>query len=313
MRISFFIVRFLGVVALCMLFYGCKPGSQSGQYDGTDSEIDENDTIRREGIYALPGDYQVDMPNDLVAYFDSLCYKGAFIATHSVGNEDSLAVWETIRYLNRYAQGKSKFYPDSLIKNAFQILGFEQAYCVGHGGPDGQNGGEAFLFRLIEQAALHCDQIDYITDFRTEDGKAGVLYFGAWGVGLPLYSFLIYQAKLGFRVLTIGNVGDTKIEKIFRLTDSQGRNYYLCSNNEDDYYFCQYLYGWENNNLRLIRKFDADFKCPGSQEKGYEIVFNPNQCSWSFCNKDGDIYHQVDGTPVLRLLLDGNDSKFIVE
>lgn len=305
-------MRFLIIVIVCTTLYSCKQGQKGEQQEGTEMEI-ENDTIHREGIYALPGDYKVDHPKNLVAYFDSLCHQGAYVATHSVGNEDSLDVWKAIRYLDRYAQGEGKYYPESLIRSAFLALGLEQAYCFGHGGPDDKNGGEAFLFRLIEQAALHCNQIDYITDFHANDSKVGVLYFGAWGAGLPLYSFLVYQAKQGFRVLTIGDVGEAKVNQVFHLTDKQGRDYYLCSNNENDYYFCQYLYGWEDEDLRLIRKMDVDFSCPGSQEKGLEIVFNPNQCTWSFCNKDGDIYHRVDGTPVLRLMLDGKASKFVVE
>lgn len=304
--------RYLSLVAFCIFLCGCKQGPK-GEQEVVDTEIEEDDTICREGIYALPGEYQVDFPKDLVAYFDSLCQQGAFVATHSYGNKDSLAVWETIRSLDCFVQGRGKYFPDSLVQNALRILGVGQAYYYGHGGPDAQNGGEAFLFRLIEQAALHSKQIDYITDFRADDGKVGVLYFGSWGLGLPLYSFLVYQAKQGFRVLTIGDVGQAKIDKIYHLIDEQGKDYYLCSNNENDYFFGQYLYGWENDDLRLIRKLDVDFCCPGCQEEGYEIIFNPNKCTWSFCTKDGEIYHRVDGTPMLRLILDGNASKFVVE
>ena len=111
----------------------------------------------------------------------------------------------------------------------------------------------------------------------------------------------------------IGDVGEAKIEKIFHLTDEQGREYYLCSNNNNGVYFCQFLYGWKGEQLELIRELDVQFGCPESFEKGYELVFNPNQRTWSYCTKDGDLYHRVEGTPMLRLILDGDDSKFVVE
>ena len=49
----------------------------------------------------------------------------------------------------------------------------------------------------------------------------------------------------------------------------------------------------------------------GLQKK---IMRNPrDQCTWSYCTKDGDVYHRVEGTPMLRLVLDGDNSKFGVE
>lgn len=305
-------VKTIILLVMWMALFGCKQGQKNEQQEGTREEV-ESDTVIREGIYALPGDYEVTHPKDLVAYFDSLCREGAFVATHTNDMEDSLAVWDAIRLLDCFAQGKGKFYPATQIRNALEILRLEQAYCFNHGVQDGNNGGEAFMFRLIEQAALHCNRIDYITDFRADDRKVGVLYFGEWGLGLPLYSILVYQASEGFRVKMIGGVGEAKIEKIFHLTDEKERDYYLCSNNDDGVCFRQYLYGWRDDEPCLIREMDVEFRCPESHEKGYELVFNPNQCTWSYCTKDGDVYHPVKGTPILRLILDGTASKFVVE
>ena len=300
------------LIVMSVVLFGCKQEQKTGQQEVAEEEA-ECEVVNRVGIYALPGDYEVDYPKDLVAYFDSLCREGAYVATHTDEKEDSLAVWDAIRLLGRYAQRKGKFYPATQIRNALEILRLEQAYCFNHSGQEGSNGGEAFMFRLIEQAALHCNQIDYITDFRADDRKVGVLYFGEWGLGNPLYSILVYQANKGFRVKMIGDVGDAKIEKIFHITDDQGREYYLCSNNSDGVYFRQYLYSWKDNDLCLIREMDVEFGCPESYEKGYELVFNPTQCTWSYCKKDGDLYHPVNGTPILHLILDGYSSKFVVE
>ena len=273
----------------------------------------ENDTVSRRGLYVLPGDYEAGHPKNLVAYFDSLCQEGLFVATHNNDKEDSLKVWEAIKFLDRYARGKDRFYPMKAIRDALEILRTEQAYCYNHGGQEGQNGGEAFLFRLIEQAAAYCNQIDFITDFHADDRKAGILYFEEWSLGNPLYSMLVYQKSQGFGVRMIGDVGEAKIEKIFHLTDSQGRDYYLCSNNNEGVYFCQYLYGWKGDDLELICQLNDVFGCSECTERGYELVFNPKQYSWIYCQKNGDMYHRVDNTPMLRLQLNGDSSKFVVE
>lgn len=317
-RLAIHGINYLILVAILMALFGCKQGHKTEQpqeITEAKTEIEteiESENYVREGIYALPGEYKLDYPKDLVAYFDSLCKEGARIVTHTDTREDSLCIWDAVRALDRFAQHKSKYFPATQIREALAIMRVELGYVFNHSGIEGPYGGEAFFFRLIEQAALHCNQIDYITDFRSDDRKAGVLYFNEWSPN-PLYSLLVYQASQGFKVKMIGNVGDVKIEKIFHLTDEEGREYYLCSNNNDGPYFRQYLYGWEDCDLCLIREMDVEFGNSESYETDYELIFNPNKCSWSYCTKDGDIYHPVDGTPVLRLLLDGNASRFVVE
>ncbi len=295
-----------------MVLFSCqqKPKAERQEIEYINAE---NDTVSRRGLYVLPGDYEAGHPKNLVAYFDSLCQEGLFVATHNNDKEDSLKVWEAIKFLDRYARGKDRFYPMKAIRDALEILRTEQAYCYNHGGQEGQNGGEAFLFRLIEQAAAYCNQIDFITDFHADDRKAGILYFEEWSLGNPLYSMLVYQKSQGFGVRMIGDVGEAKIEKIFHLTDSQGRDYYLCSNNNEGVYFCQYLYGWKGDDLELICQLNDVFGCSECAERGYELVFNPKQYSWIYCQKNGDMYHRVDNTPMLRLQLNGDSSKFVVE
>lgn len=295
-----------------MVLFSCRQKPKAERQTTEDINA-ENDIVNRKGLYVLPGDYEAGHPQDLVAYFDSLCQEGLFVATHNNDRKDSLKVWEAIRFLDRYARGKDRFYPMKAIRDALEILRTEQAYCFNHGGQESQNGGEAFLFRLIEQAAAYCNQIDFITDFHADDRKAGVLYFEEWSLGSPLYSMLVYRKNHGFGVRMIGDVGKAKIKKIFHLTDSQGRDYYLCSNNNEGIYFCQYLYGWRGGDLKLICQLDDVFGCLECNKKGYELVFNPKQCIWSYCQKDGDLLRRVDGTPMLWLVLDGVSSKFVVE
>ena len=114
-----YIVIFVLIVMLVVLF-GCKQEQKTGQQEGAEEET-ECEVVNRVGIYALPGDYELDHPQDLVAYFDSLCREGAYVATHTDEKEDSLAVWDAIRLLDRFAQRKGKFYPATQIRNALEM------------------------------------------------------------------------------------------------------------------------------------------------------------------------------------------------
>ena len=83
------------LIVMSVVLFGCKQEQKTGQQEVAEEEA-ECEVVNRVGIYALPGDYEVDYPKDLVAYFDSLCREGAYVATHTDEKEDSLAVWDAI-------------------------------------------------------------------------------------------------------------------------------------------------------------------------------------------------------------------------
>lgn len=307
--------RTIIIVTLLGFLVGCRH-SQEGQKEETVQEKVEEKVKEKEIIRPLyPGEYEIDKPDDILAYFDSLYkHKIAIICTHGDDQDDSLMVWQAVRELDRYVHHKRAYYPAELLREALEKMAFEHGYIYSHGGDEmeGAIKGEVFLFRLLEQAALHCPQIDFITDFRTADNRAGILYYPEWSGINPLYSFLIYKSENGFRVQLIGEKADTKITKIFHLTDKVGRAYYLCSNDALYVEFCQYLYGWDGHSMKLLCNTGNR---PSSKLKddSAAIIFNPSKCQWDYCVKKGDIYQKVDGSTTLRLILDGKNSKFVIE
>ena len=60
------------LIVMSVVLFGCKQEQKTGQQEVAEEEA-ECEVVNRVGIYALPGDYEVDYPKDLVAYFDSLC------------------------------------------------------------------------------------------------------------------------------------------------------------------------------------------------------------------------------------------------
>ena len=55
--------RFLLLIVMAMVLCGCKQVQRAEQLKGNEEEAEgEADNVNREGIYALPGDYNVDFP-----------------------------------------------------------------------------------------------------------------------------------------------------------------------------------------------------------------------------------------------------------
>ena len=268
------------------------------------------DNVMRKSIWTYPGIYEVDSITDIQAYFDSLYQQcGADIWTHNPETGESVEVWNAVKELHKFVNGQRKFFPVQDVSKAIGHMAFEQGYCFSHSGenPDSVNAGEAFLFRFVEQAAIHCPQIEFITNCHAEDGEAGILYYPEWSAINPLYSFLVYKTHIGFKVLTIGQKGDVKINKIFRLYDSQGRIYYLCSNNDDSIYFRQFLYGWDGDSMTLLCQYEGVVW--DRYDEGYKIVFNPQKLRWDYCLPNRGVYQKVSDTESYELVLDWKDSR----
>lgn len=287
------IVLLLGTL---FLLWGC---SEKTEHSKTEKDV-----------WSYPGVYEVDSVTDIQAYFDSLYHEcGADIWTHNPEDGESIEVWNGVKELHRYVNQERIYYPVEEVKEALRRMAFEQGYIFSHcvDDPDSVNAGEVFMFRFLEQAAIHCPQLDFITDFHAEDGEAGILYYPEWCSFDPLYSFLVYKTKQGYKVLTVGQKGDVKINKIFRLVDKDGRIYYLCSNNDEKIYFRQYLYGWDGETMTLLCNDDSVFW--ERDDDGYKIVFNPDKLTWNYYLPKNGVYQKVEGTKTYALELDWEKSR----
>lgn len=269
-------------------------------------------------ITDVPGTYQADAPYDLKVYFGSLIQYGiARIYIHGSEEEGVALVGKSIAKLQQYATGKQLFYPIEEVNNALKLMAFEQGYLYSHGS-NPNNSGQTFFFRYLEQAARLCPNLTFLTDIRTPDGEAGILYFPEWSQINPLYSFLLFRnIQGGFNVQLIGSIGEDKIEKIYPLKDESGNKYYLCSCNASAIYFRQFLYQIQNNRAHLLCSTEQDksgqLNWPMPDADNYEIIFNPQKVCWNYCYQKGDSYHQIDGTQTLYLKLDGKHSHFYVK
>lgn len=275
------------------------------------------------------------MPESPLLYMQQLADSGAITLLvddndESVNLKDS--VWSAIRELDQYAKGERKYYPADNIRKALDHIAFALGCSYGHGGFDTESGGvsttafpeELFFFRLLELAAYYSPQIDFVTDFHSADGEAGILNFHEWSPN-PMYSFLVYKTDKGHRVAMVGKPLECEISKLFRLSDSEGRVYYLCSNNGEEpefpekynTQFTQYLFLKEGDKVRLVAQFKPEYdkthfgvQLEDVGGKSPIVRFNPSTLQWSYCTKEGDIFHPIKNSPLLTLSLNGTESCF---
>lgn len=288
----------------------CQQKTAKNNLQSADSTSSDSTTL-----YAYPGDYKMDYPKDVRCYFDSLYkYGGLDVCVHGDILEDSMQVWRSVDLLSNYAKGQRKFFPKDDIKKACNILAFQAGYLFSHGVLDtlGKDHtialGEVFLFRLLEQAVRLTPQIDYLADSHSPDNQVGVICYREWSQINPLYSFLIYKTPKGNRIQMIGHKGMDRVDKLFQLKDNAGNVYYLSSCDLAPIYFSQHLYWMKNGEMKLIC-YNNDYQ--QKYEDGCEIIFNPRTCCWNYCKKSGAIYKKKEGTKTLKLILQGDKSKFV--
>lgn len=320
---------------LSALFATLLVACGSGTSESTSESETTSPKVVNSSVQLRPGDFVAERPASSFSYMDSLVKCGVAEIWFEENDESfPEIIWKTLQELDDYRAGKSRYYPAEHVRRCLDNMAFAIGRAEGHGNlmigeePDDTISAksEVFFFRFLEQAAICCPTIDFITDFHSNDGQAGVLYYSSWSP-LPLYSFLIYKTPDGCTVQTLGTIGDTRITKIFKLGDDKGRTYYLCSNNAfeeenyDDGYECnalfvQILFQFEDYKMRKVGEYRRSFNLLDESPK-VEMVygktfikFNPGKLSWNYCTRKGDIYHAIPQTPTLRLTLDGDNSRF---
>ncbi|MBR1517185.1 MAG: hypothetical protein IJ620_03480 [Bacteroidales bacterium] len=268
-----------------------------------------------------PGKYVVDEPESVVEYMRTLCEKyNVKIALHDDEERNLQQIWHTLQLLDDYAAGRRSFYPEAEVREVLHSITFELGYAYSHC-PTGDEDldslcADPFFFRFLEQAVRLSPKVDFVSDFHCADGTAGILNFHEWSPA-PLYSFLIFHTEHGLRVTTIGKIGQNMFDKLFHLSDSMGLQYYLCSYNGNGslpfykgVFFRQYLFMHEGDAALAVASQQEFFM--DTPPEAPDVRFNPNQLRWDICTKKGTVYIRMEGTPSLRLHLDGMTSRFEV-
>lgn len=158
-------------------------------------------------VRLAPGAYVANEPENLNVYFETLCRDyGAEVTVHTNDENDSLHVWQTVKRLDDYANGRRKDFPTKDVREALDDMAFELGYIYSHLCYEDTNYAEVFFFRFLEQAVRLSPRVAYVTDYQIVDGTVGFLNYNGWGPS-PLYSFYVYPTASGLSVWMIGGIG----------------------------------------------------------------------------------------------------------
>ena len=291
--------RSLYFVACVAILSSCKHGETSSE------EEYEDEIVHVDMQY-----FNFDKVNNLSQFFDSISNKHGLPIRNFVWEESAQKeISSCIDRLEGYRNGKSKYYPDSLIRECINTLSHECAFLANHASDLDMTYAEWFLML----AAYYSPDITCLVHMQTPDHRAGIHNLGSRYKFAPWWSYLFLKKKKGFEVRRLKD-DYIKIERIYQLQDKMNRLYYLCSNQTSVVEFQQILF-WVKNEDEIIYVTQCD-SLPGSSKINHEeIYFNPEQKVWYYCkvNRESGKIIPVSETPALRLCLDGNESRFIQE
>ena len=284
-----------------VVFVGCKKSCVTLSTDAHDKEY--------EVIHTKMQYFDFTKIKDLSVYFDSIAIVHGIPIRDLGGDEHAERdVFNCIKIIDGYRNGKYKFYPDSLVRKCINLFGFECAIIDNHAPGVDMVYAEWFLMLV----AFYSPDVTCLVQMQTPNHQAGILHFGSSYNNLsPWWSYLFLKREKGVEVRRIRG-DETKIDKIFQLEDDKHRLYYLCSNNISDFEFLQILFWVKSaDDVVLVAQCDS---LPNKGDLNYdEIYFNPEKKVWHYCkedNKTGNLI-PVSETPALSLFLDGDNSRFI--
>jgi hypothetical protein len=101
------------------------------------------------------------------------------------------------------------------------------------------------------------------------------------------------------------------LQKIFQVKDDFDKEYYLLTG---DYSPAVYLYEKSDEDLVLVERKEFPFQevMNGLDIDNYDVIYNPNKHQWDLCDRDGEIWHKIEGTKTLYLHLDKEKPYFEV-
>lgn len=272
-------------------------------------------------------EHEVPSPASLETYFDSLLNNTeAFIYVLNVDDEqpnpDSLEVWNSIRALDDYQQGKTKVFPLEEVSNALGILMFCQWHYDTHGSrgimdeeEDGI-GSRIFFRNYLEQVARLCPHVDYLTTIHTGDDMAGIFTGHEFSANYQVVdNWLLYRYGAGYRIKYLSYWQD--YDKIWELSDSDGNNYLLCYNGETPndksfYPFQAQLFIEEDDDYKLVCASEDWLNILEYDYTGKHLNYNPKTMTWTICDMKGETKIPSKGYSRLHLTLDGMKSHFSV-
>ena len=270
----------------------------------------------------LPGSAYF-VPVSLEEHMNRLLEDGTIAFPNKV-QDDTERVLSAVRALDAYARGESKYYPDKQFRDAFEFFAFANDWDDNHGNEYSKENMCA-LACLMEFAAYHAPDINFLTDFVSADHNVGVFrYPRATLRNFNLY--VTYKEQGVFRIKTLntdewgseyGYDGPNELTHVRKIGPDDAKMYLF--SNEYAYSFSHCLCWYDGHG-------DANFFVPENfsecvrewltddlRNDKFEVIYNPKRVCWNVCKRVGNTYQPVDGSKTLYLIVDGMSSRYYVE
>lgn len=305
-------IRYICLLVLLTVLWGCH--NQTKEAERSNDTI-MNVLIEADITYALDGDtarhtvlkyIDFDTIEDLPGFFHILSSKYPIVKWGGDEDEIDMVIDSCIAKIDAYRRGKERFYPDSLVRHCMNYMGFNIAATNNHSP-------EMADFVLAEWvmmcAAYYSPDITYLVETQTPNHKAGFYNFGQSYNGAPWWSYLFVKREKGYQVFCLGDY--VKVRSIFQLSDEQNRTYYLCSNSLTSVEFYQSLF-WAKDDNTYLRVAECNTAPLKNTAEYLRYYFDPKSLIWKYAREEQgtDKLIATDDPPVLRLILDGENSCF---
>lgn len=293
----------------------------SGCYNRAKSNLDGRDSTENVDLVIncdTIGDADDGIIHARMKYFDFDKIENLGVFFDSISKEHPIPIWmpkedttnellqRAISRIEAYRKGQSRFYPDSLVGACMNSISFNTVVVNNHRlGYTDMFCGECFMMC----AAYYSPDITYLVQMQTPDHRAGVFNYGADYSGTSWWSYLFLKRKKGYEVTCLGDYATAR--RIFQLEDEQKRKYYLCSNNESELLFRQWLFGVRGD--EEVVKVAECTEVPKVGNEFFEYYFDRNRKIWKIAkrNESTGKLMAISEKPVLSLVLDGAKSRFV--
>ena len=303
--------------------------------DISDGSLDDLKDYLHEAVnkyiwHYLSGFNDNPQPDDLKAYFATLQEDMIAVPYWNYDRDSPTADADrqrlikefdkAISSLQAYADGRTDKYPANLLKDELDsILG--TAWMIASEGDEYEIWALA-AYRLLQQMVRFCPDISLIADFVTKDGRVGIYDVrmheyvyrpcfspvfirgndGQWRVYIhdmfmPTRAYCVWHdgPKVGYLLSKHGVVIGHDVDDSF---------YARYFETNDEYTYCHKI-----ENQEYLEDFNFEFNRISEEI----VIFDPDNIVWKICVPKGGYYHQVPGTPVLKMIFEDGDPLFLLE
>ena len=258
------------------------------------------------------------VPENIVTYLED---KGIF-EFFSNDNNAQENVRKSLNELQRYSEGKRKFYPAEDIKGTLTSMQGTIIERDLESEEDFVNNHTAF-YSLLDIAISLCPDINLLSRWCSADHAVGIIDFPGNNPGIFYHTVMCKIGEKKFKAHTLALTEeveeDVNYNKIRKISETDGKRTYIIS---DEKNFDVYVLTIGSNdkissckpaNEQEVKTWFNEKNENSEDGDSIAIIFNPRKVCWEFCYSKGDIFKRVEGTRALHIEFHNGKPEYILK